>query len=69
MDYTEPSESNGLDVSANIVSNHQDTVLEDGQTPFSFYNGGQHALGFDMSELMLSGDLDFLMNFSNRGFY
>jgi len=71
IDYIESSENNGVEVSANIISNHQEVVLEDRQTPFSFYNGGQNAnaLGFDMSELMLSGDLDFLTNFSNRGFY
>jgi len=64
---TEPAGGNGVDIPA--PDHAQEGVWEQGQTPFSFYSGGQNALGFDMSELMVSGDLDFLTHFSNRGFY
>lgn len=62
--FIEPLTDNTAETSANPAS-----ILDDNHSAFSFYNPGQTPLGYDMSEFMVASDLDFLNNFSNRGFY
>lgn len=78
LDSLEPLSSNANNAdsmaanpaAANASAAAPDALLEDDGPPaFSFFSANQTPLGFDMSEFMVPSDLDFLANFSNRGFY